>query len=74
MKTLKVHPNTNGGRTVLFAQQLWEDNPKDNRFLVTTIYKGLGLDVSFLNVDKIVVKESFVRVGDLNSPLLVVTI
>jgi hypothetical protein len=72
MKTLKVHPETNGGRAVKFVQNLLDENPKENRFLAMTILKGLGLDVSFLSMSNVSFKDTFETKGNLKSPLIVV--
>ena len=32
MKTIKTHPETNGGKAIKIAKKLIEENPKENRF------------------------------------------
>jgi len=73
MKTIKLHPQTNGGKAITTVKTLLEENPKDNRFLAMCILKGLGLEVDFISMSKVIFTEDFEIVGGLRSPLITVS-
>ena len=62
---IKMHPDTNGGRTMKHALDLLVQNPKNNRFLAMTILKGLGLKVDFISISKLKAEEGIELKGGL---------
>lgn len=74
MKTIKTHPETNGGKAIKIAKKLIEENPKENRFLSMTILKGLGLEVDFLSMGNATFNEGTELKANLQSPFIEVKI
>ena len=74
METIKLVPQTNGGRAIITAKELLEKNRKTNRFLVMCILKGLGLEVNFVSMSKVKFKEGTETVNNIRSSFVSVSV
>lgn len=63
------HPNTFGGKAALLAKQYIKEG---NLFMATTILKGMGFDVKFLNVKDVQFIQTVESIVGLQSPRLTI--